>query len=1050
MADAAPQPDLAAPYVFVSYASADRERVMPVVAALRGAGVPVWLDQQGIAGGENYAAEINDAIQHCAALVLMCSAASLASRNVKQEIALGWEYERPYVPLLLEPVTIPGDVKYWLTAAQWIEVLGNVEAVWLPSVLDALAPLGIVPKSADGEEIRLAGREKELALLRDKLAAAKEGKGGLVLIGGEAGIGKTTLAEAALHEAARTGFVMLEGHCFDLAETPPYGPWIDLFAHYVPSPAAPPLPEPFARRGTFGVVSSQMALFIAVEDFLSALAARQSVVLLLDDLHWSDPASLDLLRFLVRSVTTRRLLILVTYRSDELTRRHPLYTLLPQLARETGTDRFDLGRLDDDAVRTIARERYDLPDDDLARLVTYLQGRAEGNALFIGELLRALEEGGTLERREDGWRLGELAPTTVPQLLRQVIGGRVARLDEGAQEALGAAAVIGQEVPFAVWAVVAAVDEDDLAGITEHAATARLMEETAEGTGGRFLHALVREALYEGLLPSRRRRLHRAAGEALAALPDPDADAVAHHFRIIGDARAAAWLARAGERARAAHAYATAVERMQEAIALLDKPEDAAMAASLCVQISYLLGLSDREQAIRYAEEAIKRAEEADDPVLAGVARCRLGLALMHDQDFARGIVELRQAVAELEALPPVAWQRTATPRWFIAAMDGDRASVTDVRTSLAFPLAIVGAFGEALALIGGTLDIDDAWLATANEDKLATLCIIGEYLGRPDVAKRAFAEFGRLAGAKEDWYTLGSQAFHFFVRTVLTHHADDLAYREGVARAMEAAWGRAQALHAVAPFPVRAVCFPLDFIAGAWEAAQTYAPMVESLSGPFGHTAAMTLGAIARAQGRPEGAWRYVRQWLPEGAATEPGAHPLIYGLALLSLGGLLALDAGDLDGAREWAEASDRWLAWSGAVRGQSEGQALWAQYYRQSGDTDQARVHAERALAHATEPRQPLALLAAHRLLGELDTDAGRYDDAETHLQSSLALADACASPYERALTLLAVAELKAATGDRDAATLLLNEIQAICTPLGAKPALARAAALTARLG
>ena len=89
MADAAPQPDPAVPHVFVSYASADRERVMSVVAALRGAGVTVWLDRQGIAGGENYAAEINAAIQRCAVLMLMCSAASLASRNVKQEIALG-------------------------------------------------------------------------------------------------------------------------------------------------------------------------------------------------------------------------------------------------------------------------------------------------------------------------------------------------------------------------------------------------------------------------------------------------------------------------------------------------------------------------------------------------------------------------------------------------------------------------------------------------------------------------------------------------------------------------------------------------------------------------------------------------------------------------------------------------------------------------------------------------------------------------------------------------------------------------------------------------
>jgi DNA-binding CsgD family transcriptional regulator len=116
---------------------------------------------------------------------------------------------------------------------------------------------------------------------------------------------------------------------------------------------------------------------------------------------------------------------------------------------------------------------------------------------------------------------------------------------------------------------------------------------------------------------------------------------------------------------------------------------------------------------------------------------------------------------------------------------------------------------------------------------------------------------------------------------------------------------------------------------------------------------------------------------------------------------------------------------------------------------GEMESARVQAERAFAHATNPRQPLALLAAHRLLGELDTDAGGYDDAGRHLDESLRLADACAAPYERALTLLALAELRAATGNAAEAVTTLNEVRAICTPLGAKPALTRAEALAARL-
>ncbi|MBF6591946.1 MAG: helix-turn-helix transcriptional regulator, partial [Ktedonobacterales bacterium] len=419
------------------------------------------------------------------------------------------------------------------------------------------------------------------------------------------------------------------------------------------------------------------------------------------------------------------------------------------------------------------------------------------------------------------------------------------------------------------------------------------------------------------------------------------------------------------------------------------------------------------------------------------------------DGRFARGIAALRAGVAELEALPPEAWERTATPRWYIAAMEGDRSSATDVRSTLAFPLAIIGACGEALALLGGTLDLDDAALASVNVDNLVALRIVAEHLGRPDVAKRVYEEFGHVTRAKEDWYRLGDHITGFLVRTVLTYHADDLAYREDVARAAEEAWERVQALHLVAPFPVRAVRFPLDYLAGAWDAAQTYAPMLQTLSGSHALSAAMTLGTIARAQGRAEDAWRYMRQWLPEGTATATGAYPLAYGLLFLHLGGLLALDAGDLDGAREWAEVHDRWLTWSGAVRGLPEGQALWAQYHRQSGDADSAREHAERALAHATEPRQPLALLAADRLLGELDTDAGRYADAQTHLDAALALADACAAPYERALTLLARAKLCAAENRQDEAAALLDEVRVICTPLGAKPALARADALMGQL-
>jgi predicted ATPase len=249
----------------------------------------------------------------------------------------------------------------------------------------------------------LVGRERELGLLRDHLASALAGHGSLVLIGGEAGIGKTALADILCREAAEQGALALVGRCYDLTETPPYGPWVELFGAYAPEDGRPALPDAFARRGTIGDVTSQAALFFAVQDFFTALAAHGPLVLFLDDLHWADPAGLDLLRFLARALAHLPILLFVAYRVDELTRRHPLYTLLPVLERESGAARVDLRRLAPEAVKALVAARYPLTMTDTDRLVGYLHARAEGNAFFTIQLLRALEEADVLRPDGEGW-----------------------------------------------------------------------------------------------------------------------------------------------------------------------------------------------------------------------------------------------------------------------------------------------------------------------------------------------------------------------------------------------------------------------------------------------------------------------------------------------------------------------------------------------------------------------------------------------------------------------------------------------------------------------
>ena len=187
----------------------------------------------------------------------------------------------------------------------------------------------------------------------------------------------------------------------------------------------------------------------------------------------------------------------------------------------------------------------------------------------------------------------------------------------------------------------------------------------------------------------------------------------------------------------------------------------------------------------------------------------------------------------------------------------------------------------------------------------------------------------------------------------------------------------------------------------------------------------------------------------LPDGLATVPGTRYHGYGLFVQAVAADLALGEGDLPTARAWLGAQNRWLDWSGAVMGQVDAALGWAGYHRAAGDLTRAREHADRAIVLAGEPRQPLMLIAAHRLLSELDTLDGRYAAALAHLRVALDLAEACAVPYERALCQLALAELREAERSVEAARGMLAEAQSILAKLGAKPALARAEAIATHL-
>lgn len=509
----------------------------------------------------------------------------------------------------------------------------------------------------------LIGRDQELARLTGVLERARGGAARAVLVAGDAGVGKTRLLDEVAGRAAGAGTTVVTGHCVDLGDVGlPYLPFTEILGvlatdeRFTSVLDAHPVVDRLLGAGpeSAGGRDVRLPLFEDVAGLLAELAAVAPLLLVLEDLHWADQSSRDLLRFLLSrgvlhrpggGAPDRRLAVLASYRSDDLHRRHPLRPLLAELVRLPAVDRLELRPLPDAEVARLVRALEDRPLPET--VVRDIVARAEGNAFYAQELFAAAgaDAGG------------------MPSGLADLLLIRVEQLPETAQQVLRTAAVAGRRVEHELLREAAGLPEDELEAALREAVGRQLL---VPGDGGTyaFRHALGREAVYADLLPGERSRLHGTYARLLAArgrAPETAAER-AHHARESHDLPGAlAACLEAADHARRLGAPAEELRHLEAALDLWSSvPPEARPCADGIAPVTLTLRASaaaaqagDAHRAVSLTRAALADVGQDADSALAARIRYTLAGNLLSVDRLQAAFRYSSEALALIPAEPP-------------------------------------------------------------------------------------------------------------------------------------------------------------------------------------------------------------------------------------------------------------------------------------------------------------------------------------------------------------------------------------------------------------
>jgi DNA-binding CsgD family transcriptional regulator len=862
----------------------------------------------------------------------------------------------------------------------------------------------------------LIGREREQVALAEAIATAGSGAGGVILVAGEAGVGKTRLLGVVLD---RSGLQVLTASTGPTGATP-YGPIVAALRAYVRAvpdglqgagPLAAHLALLLPELGSPPPQSDLPTLIEALRSALVAIGRRRPAVVFLDDLHWADAASLELLPALARGLSGEPVALVGAYRSEDLSRGHPLRRVRTELRRDGQLRELTVEPLDSAGTAALATSVLGSPL--ASRLAALLYYRTQGVPFFIEELAGALVDSGRLTHGPGGWELAGVGEVPIPDTLRDAVLLRADGLSHAGREALDVAAVLGLDIDLDLIEQLVGTG----VGLTELIERGLMIE----GGPGQavFRHALVREAVYGEVPWPHRRTLHRTVATELAARGTAAA-IVAEHWlagREFDQARRS--LLAAADASCEVHAYRDAARALQRALELW--PEDGAEIERLAT-LDQLGACAQRAgdlpgAARAWTEAAAGFRAAGDVPAVAETER-RVADVLELQGQWDRAI-ETRRAAVEAFTVANLPGE-AATERLTVAAHLQGAGQFCD-----ALPLLVAAAEEAAQAdrtdLLARTLGLEGSIRAKLGEIE-AGLALVRRGLSlalEHDLTGPAAEIYQRLAGVLE--------------------HASD--YR-GAREAYQEAYAFCESRNLSGMAQVCLACIgAVLWYTGEWDRMVTVCEEIRAALDPPPAAVAIAaelLGHVYAARGEGRRARPLLLEGLAWGKRSEYASVEFGCTWVLARIdhqqGAVDSAVARSLSALSRWAETEERhyavpYLRWS-------------ATFFAEQGRPADVRACANALAQIAAEIGNPEALGALSHALGEavlLDGDAAQAVD---HFSRALDVLRPIDVPFERAQIQVRAGVALAAVGEREAAVERLTEAYRTANRLQARPLAAEA--------